>query len=211
MENNKKIFYEMDVTDENGIEFISLVDVPAIQSQFVALSQSEKKLQLQIQNKDKMILIGKVVIPDVPMLRRDENGEVHFILIKKEKVRKVLQNFAKKNFNNNVNVMHTEVKAPAFIFEYWIVEDVQKDKSALYFDDVIEGTLMCSIQVTDEEYWNDYIKSGKLKGFSLEGMFNFNRIKLSHADNEEEIKEEEEKELNELIDKINSLIEKIQK
>lgn len=173
MENKKPLIFNLDINDEDetGINFISIVDVPAIQSQFVALMEAKQILKLSLDN-DKMVLVGKVAIPDVPILQYDnESGDVYFIRLTKDNILKVAQKFARNAFLNNVNVMHTTEKAPAYIYEMWVVEDQDKDKSALYFDDVVPGTLMVKMQVTDRNYWNEYIKSGKFKGFSLEGQF----------------------------------------
>ena len=173
MENKKPLIFNLDINDEDetGINFISIVDFTGIHSQFVALMEAKQILKLSLDN-DKMVLVGKVAIPDVPILQYDnESGDVYFIRLTKDNILKVAQKFARNAFLNNVNVMHTTEKAPAYIYEMWVVEDQDKDKSALYFDDVVPGTLMVKMQVTDRNYWNEYIKSGKFKGFSLEGQF----------------------------------------
>ena len=55
--------------------------------------------------------------------------------------------------------------------ESWIVENKEKDKTALYGLDVPVGTWMGSVKVQNEDVWNDYVKTGKVKGFSIEGYF----------------------------------------
>ncbi len=57
------------------------------------------------------------------------------------------------------------------VVESWIVEDLAKDKSALYNLSVPVGTWMASVKVDDDNIWNEFVKSGKVKGFSLEGYF----------------------------------------
>lgn len=205
--NNKPLIFNLDINDEDetGINFISIVDVPAIQSQFVALMEAKQILKLSLDN-DKMVLVGKVAIPDVPILQYDnESGDVYFIRLTKDNILKVAQKFARNAFLNNVNVMHTTEKAPAYIYEMWVVEDQVKDKAALYFDDVQVGTLMVKMQVTDRNYWNEYIKSGKFKGFSLEGQFIYKKSDLNiNSDNQEDL----EKRLENIQNQLNEIIKK---
>jgi len=205
--NNKPLIFNLDINDEDetGINFISIVDVPAIQSQFVALMEAKQILKLSLDN-DKMVLVGKVAIPDVPILQYDnESGDVYFIRLTKDNILKVAKKFARNAFLNNVNVMHTTEKAPAYIYEMWVVEDQVKDKSALYFDDVVPGTLMVKMQVTDRNYWNEYIKSGKFKGFSLEGQFIYKKSDWNiNSDNQEDL----EKRLENIQNQLNEIIKK---
>ncbi len=205
--NNKPLIFNLDINDEDetGINFISIVDVPAIQSQFVALMEAKQILKLSLDN-DKMVLVGKVAIPDVPILQYDnESGDVYFIRLTKDNILKVAQKFARNAFLNNVNVMHTTEKAPAYIYEMWVVEDQVKDKSALYFDDVVPGTLMVKMQVTDRNYWNDYIKSGKFKGFSLEGQFIYKKSDWNiNSDKQEDL----EKRLENIQNQLDEILKK---
>ena len=55
--------------------------------------------------------------------------------------------------------------------ESWIVENPEMDKSKMYGFEVPEGTWMISMKVENDEVWNDYVKEGKVKGFSIEGYF----------------------------------------
>ena len=104
--NNKPLIFNLDINDEDetGINFISIVDVGAIQSQFVALMEAKQILKLSLDN-DKMVLVGKVAIPDVPILQYDnESGDVYFIRLTKDNILKVAKKFARNAFLNNVNV-----------------------------------------------------------------------------------------------------------
>ena len=87
----------------------------------------------------------------------------------------------------------------------WVVEDQEKDKAALYFDDVQVGTLMVKMQVTDRNYWNEYIKSGKFKGFSLEGQFIYKKSDWNNnSDNQEDL----EKRLENIQNQLDEIIKK---
>ena len=57
------------------------------------------------------------------------------------------------------------------VAESWIVEDREKDKTALYGMDNPLGTWAGSFKVNNDDIWNNYVKTGKVKGFSIEGYF----------------------------------------
>jgi hypothetical protein len=63
-----------------------------------------------------------------------------------------------------------------------MVEDKAKDKSAIYDLDVPVGTWMVAVKVENEAIWQEWVKEGRVKGFSIEGFF---------ADATERNKEEE--------------------
>ena len=51
------------------------------------------------------------------------------------------------------------------------LEDEKYDKSRKYRMNVPIGTWMGSVKVNNDEVWNEYVKTGKVKGFSIEGYF----------------------------------------
>ncbi len=205
MKNLQPIFLDINIDefDHTGIEFISLVDRPAIQSGWVAMSQGEDKpntifVKLSVMDNDKMVLIGKVLIPDMPIFRGydQESGAPVFLRFSAEMILKLEQKFARNNFNNNINEMHTEKMCSAFVFENWIVENPAMDKAALYLNDIQKGEMIAMVQVTDKKYWDEYIKTGKLNGFSIQGF-------LNHSQNKSE------EELQSKMAKLNQILEKI--
>jgi hypothetical protein len=40
-----------------------------------------------------------------------------------------------------------------------------------------KGTWMVSVKVNNEEVWEEFVKTGKVKGFSIEGYFSDNAIR----------------------------------
>ena len=45
------------------------------------------------------------------------------------------------------------------------------DKSRKYGLNVPVGTWMGAVKVNNDQIWNDFVKTGKVKGFSIEGYF----------------------------------------
>ena len=157
-----------DKEDLQGVEAISIVENPAIESDFVALKSEEVKLAEV--DKEKRILMGAVLIPEKPIYRRNGEDE-YYIYFSKDTVVKASQLFLKKGNQGNSTLEHSKQIEGLTVVESWIVEDLTKDKSALYNLSVPVGTWMASVKVDNDEIWNDYVKTGKVKGFSLEGHF----------------------------------------
>ena len=160
------------IIDDNeelqGVEAISIVESPAIESDFVALKAQEVKLAEV--NKEKRILMGAVLIPEKPIYRKNGDNE-YYIYFSKETVFKANKLFMENKNQQNWTLEHSKDINGLTVIETWIVEDLEKDKSALYNLSVPTGTWMASVYVKDDNIWNDYVKTGKVKGFSLEGYF----------------------------------------
>jgi hypothetical protein len=157
-----------DKEDLQGVEAISIVENPAIESDFVALKSEEVKLAEV--DKEKRILMGAILIPEKPIYRRNGEDE-YYIYFSKDTVVKASQLFLKKGNQGNSTLEHSKAIEGLTVVESWIVEDLTKDKTALYNLSVPVGTWMASVKVDNDEIWNDYVKTGKVKGFSLEGHF----------------------------------------
>ena len=151
-----------------GIDAISVVENPAIESDFVALNSQEIKLA-EI-SKEKRILLGALLIPNKPIYRRNEDNE-YYIYFSKDTVLKASQMYLMKGKQNKSTLEHQHELKGLSLVESWLVEDEVHDKSRKYGMNVPIGTWMGAIKVNNDEVWNDYVKTGKVKGFSIEGYF----------------------------------------
>lgn len=151
-----------------GIDAISLVDKPAIELDFVALS--EQKVQFAEVDADKRILVGPALVPDKPIYR--SNGDEEFyVYFSKSTVRRASELYMKHGNQTNHTLEHEHSVQGLTLVESWLVEDKKKDKSAYYGLDVPVGTWMVSVKVDNEAIWQEWVKEGKVKGFSIEGYF----------------------------------------
>ena len=165
--------YEL-LIDENdqilsGVNAISIVETPAIQSDFIALGDQKPVLLAEV-NKDKQILMGAALIPERPIYRKDGDEE-YYVYFSKETIAKTAEAFFRNNNQNNATLEHAEVLENMTVFESWIVEDPEFDKSKKYGLEVPEGTWMVSMKVDDKDVWDNYVKDNKVFGFSIEGKF----------------------------------------
>ena len=164
--------YELLIDEENefsGVNAVSIVENPAIQSDFIALAD-QKPVLLARTNEDKRILMGAALIPDKPIYRNID-GEEFYIYFSKETIAKVAEKFYKDSNQKNATLEHQQPIEGMTIFESWLVEDEQFDKSRKYGLNVPVGTWMISMKVDDESIWQEYVKDDKVFGFSIEGQF----------------------------------------
>ena len=151
-----------------GIDAISIVSEPAINSSFVALNQN--KVQLAEVDADRHILLGAALIPDKPIYR-NQNGEEFHVYFSKRTVRRAMELFFKFGNQNNSTLEHEHKLNGLSVVESWIVEDKKKDKSAIYSLDVPVGTWCVSVKVENDAVWSEWVKEKKVSGFSIEGFF----------------------------------------
>ena len=183
----------LDEDEAIGVEAISVVENPAIESDFIALNNQEIKLA-EI-NKEKRLLMGALLIPQKPIYRKSGKEE-YYIFFSKKTVARASQMYLQNGNQSQSTLEHDKQLKGLTLVESWIVEDKEKDKTALYGLDVPVGTWMGSVKVDNDEIWNEYILTKKCKGFSIEGYF---ADKLERPN--EELKEDlsaEDKLINEL-------------
>ena len=157
------------ILDENsveGIEAISIVENPAIEEDFIALKNEE----VQLAQIDKQLLVGALLIPNKPIYRRKGEDE-YYIYFSKDTIRKAAEMYLMKGNQNNSTLEHQHSLNGLTLVESWLVEDETHDKSRKYGLNVPVGTWMGVVKVNNDEVWNDYVKTGKVKGFSIEGYF----------------------------------------
>ena len=154
--------------EEGGIEAISIVESPAIESDFVALNNQEIKLA-EI-DKEKRILLGALLIPNKPIYRKGDEGD-YYIFFSKDTIVKASQMYLKNGYQNSTTLEHDQTLKGLTLVESWIVESETQDKSRKYGLDVPVGTWMGAVKVNNNEIWNEYVKTDKVKGFSIEGYF----------------------------------------
>jgi hypothetical protein len=188
----------------NGIEAISVVESPAIEEDFVALKNQEVKLAEV--DKEKRILLGALLIPNKPIYRRSGEEE-YYIYFSRDTVRKASELYLMRGNQNNSTLEHQYEINGLSLVESWIVEDKQKDKSAYYGMDLPIGTWMGAVKVNNDEIWNEYVKTGKVKGFSIEGYF-VDKAERPKEAIEDQLARMEQEEAEYLLNSVRAIIKK---
>ena len=160
--------YELIIKDEqtDGVFAVSLVEKPAIEENFIALSKHQIELKAL---DEKRIVMGAALIPNKKIYRRDKDKEFE-IYFTDETVRRASELVFMRNQHQNATLEHAVKLSGMAIVESWIIEDDEKDKSKVYGFDLPKGTWMITMKVMDDNIW-EKVKNGDVKGFSIEGYF----------------------------------------
>lgn len=182
MEKKKIVKCVIDETGKLGVGAISLVEFPAIEENFVALSE----VKLAAVNKERRMLYGPALIPNKYIMRIDKNtGEEYYIYFEPETVEKCAHLYLKKNLQYNTTLEHEFSVMGCPVVESWVIEG-EKDKAYHFGLSAPVGSWIVGLNVTDDEIWNE-VKEGNVKGFSIEGHFNELAVQMNAASVEDEI------------------------
>lgn len=162
--------YQALVNDEDcGMLRISLVDEPAVMSNFLSFGDQKKIQMYAVQDEEKRLVLGVVMRADFPIYRRSEEMGEFYVIYKADTIRTMAEKYLAENRQNLVNLMHqdgSEVEGVQMV-QYFIKGAGLSPEG---FDDIADGSLFAEFHVTNDEVW-DAIKDGTYRGFSLEGVF----------------------------------------
>jgi len=157
--------------DESGVDYIALVDEPAIMKNFMAFNKQDK-IQFKAADEDKRLIIGAAMIPDLKIFRTDPQRGDFYVYFSKETIRQINQKYHRKGFERNVNLMHDKDQHADGV--YYVGGFITDEKMGLKDPEGFnnpEGTWYVIMKVDNDELWNNFIKTGEFKGFSVEGLF----------------------------------------
>lgn len=169
----KRPIYDITIMDAEhlGVDEVAFVHDPAIQELWIAMANEITKLFL---SEDKMVVTGPALVPDKLIYRvHPKTGEEYYIRFSEEVIQQIVQRYFTQNKQINFNLEHNKQNdVQGVIIESWIVSDPSMDKSAtMGFKQLQKGTWMISVKVEDQQFWNEYVKTGEVRGFSIEGAF----------------------------------------
>lgn len=159
-----------------GVFAISLVNAPATGEHYIAMAKQDKIVKFAKVDEDQRILMGLVLQPDQLIYRVDENGDEFEMFFSAETIKDFSQNFFQSGFQLNSKLEHDETIENVTFVESWLVADPKKDKSAAYGLSYPVGSWLVSMKVDNDDIWNNYIKTGELKGFSIDGMVELEEV-----------------------------------
>lgn len=167
------------VIDENGmlgLTAMGLVDVPAIEENWVALSS--EKVKLSSVDKERRMLYGAALIPEKLILRIDKNNEEYYMKFERDTIERLAHDFYKKNLHHTTNLQHQYPVTGVTIVESWLKEGNSDKSLALGLSDLPDGTWFIGAKVDDDSVWEE-VKSGAIRGFSIEGMFTEQSVEMN--------------------------------
>lgn len=175
---DKLPLYEMtiseDINSDVQVSAIALVDYPAIEKTWQAFKDNQNPLSFATINEDEHLIVGPAMIPDLKIYRRDDELGEYNVIFSKETVTQIAEKFYAKGFQGKANIMHDAGQTCTGInyFLSWIKDDA-KNMVGLS-GDYPDGTWFVGARVTNPEVWAK-IKSGEIKGFSVEGIFEYKK------------------------------------
>jgi len=155
------------------VNYIGLVDRPAIERNFQAFKAQQQKAAF-ILNEEKRIISGPAMIADMPIYRKDDQLGEYYVVFDKIAIQSIVEKFAAKGYLKNFNLFHDQQQkvSDVTIFNSF-VSDAELGVPALTgFEDVADGSWFISAKVNNPTVW-EAVKAGVIKGFSVEGLFNY--------------------------------------
>lgn len=168
MEKYPLIDMTIDDHEETGVEYISFVDTPAIEREWMAFNNTPKHTKFAVQNKEKRIVSGPIMVANLPIYRRDEHVGEYFVKFSSESIQKIVERFFKNGMTSNVNLDHSEVAEGVYMIESFIIDERKKTPEG--FGELPKGSWFGSFKVENDAVWEE-VKKGTFRGFSIEGMF----------------------------------------
>ena len=174
------MFIADDIEGEEEVDFVALVESPAIHRNFLAFNdqylentKEPTKLLFAVQDEEQRIVSGPLMIADLPIYRKDEEGE-YYVLFTAEEIKKIVQRFFKKGYQAKVNIEHGKQAEGVYMFESYIIDKERGVNPPTGFEDVANGSWFGSFKVENEKLWAE-VKAGTFKGFSVEGLFRYEK------------------------------------
>jgi len=125
-------------------------------------------------NKEKQMVVGPIMVPEKLIYRYDIYNGDYWVYFSKDTIEKIAHKYLINNYQSSVNIEHSEDDdvEDVTLVESWIVEDSQKDKSyAMMGKEYPKGTWFGTMKINNKKVWDEYIKEGKVMGWSVEGFF----------------------------------------
>lgn len=206
----KKLYdISIDPTDfETGLNAISLVENPAVEVDFLTFAKDESAV-LQFADEERHIITGIALLADTPIYRTAPDGTEYYVRFTKDCIRNLVEKYFKFGLTNNVNIEHKDnqfVDGVTMLESYII--DKERGICPSEFTSTPDGSWVVSYKVNNLDVWSK-IKSGEVKGFSVQGLFRIIETKLEMSSNKpkEEISENKNISfMSKLKDRIKSLL-----
>jgi len=141
------------------------------------LEQIDKKSFFKFSaDTEKRIISGPLMVADLPIYRRTEDEE-YYGVFQKEDIYNLRNKFFKQGKSNLVNEMHDSNKMidGVYMIESFLIDEKRGINAPTGYN-LTDGSWFGSYKIDNDEVWNDFIKSGEFKGFSVEGIFNTVKI-----------------------------------
>lgn len=162
--------------DENSFnwEYTAFVEKPATAELFMAFKEDVNYFEFKTIDEEKRIVMGPIMVANLPIYRKDPKTHEEFLVVfYPEDIDALTQKHFKQKLNDQTNPDHKRDLAfdGVFMYQAWIINKELGINVPKGFNDLPDGSLFGIFKVDNDAVWED-VKSGKYKGFSIEGKFN---------------------------------------
>jgi hypothetical protein len=164
--------YKLTIDEEGeGVDYVALTDMPAIERNFQAFSQKQR-----FKESAKRVISGALMLADVPIYRNDPKMGEYMVVFDRDTIYKIVQKFFKQGATHNVNAYHRDPIDGVYMFESYLIDRERGIDPPKGFEDVTDGSWFGSYKVDNDAVWEEFVTTGKFKGFSVEGMFGMEKV-----------------------------------
>lgn len=161
-------------TSAQAVEYVALVNQPAIEMNWM---QFNKQFSFST-DKERRLIMGALMVADMPIYRKGiipftkEEGEF-YVTFDKETIFQIVEKFFRNGYTSKFNIMHDQNQRTegVYMVESMVVDSSRGVTAPKAFEGISEGSWIATVKVDNDEIWNDFVKTGVLKGFSVEGIF----------------------------------------
>lgn len=168
---NRPIYEALVTSEDAGMLRISLVDLPAVASNFLAFAKegAQPAHLYFVRDEERRIVRGVVMRADYPILRRNGDYE-YYIVFRADTIRVMAEKYLAESRQNNVDEMHNHNDVDDVQMVQYFIKDTAAGIAPAGFEDIADGSLFAEFHVLNDEVWAK-VKDGTYRGFSLEGAF----------------------------------------
>jgi len=167
-----------DETDE--VYAISLVEKGAIEKDFVWFGKEDIKFATA--DDEQRIVAGPLLIPDKKIIRVDGKGETYFVYFTADTIEKIAQRYMLRNYNAKATLEHSKPIEDVTLVESWVSKSRTADKASTYGFNLPAGTWYGLMKINNDDIWNNYVKTGVVNAFSIEGSFEHKQVAMTIQD-----------------------------
>ena len=133
-----------------------------------------------------LLITGALMIADLPIYRNTPEMGEFMVKFDAQTIEQIVQKFFKGKKTGNVNEMHDDPLDGIYMYESFITDKSRGISAPKGFKDIADGSWFGSYKVDNQEVWDNFIKTGEFKGFSVEGLFDLTPVKMKKENHLEE-------------------------
>ena len=165
-----------DQPDQSGVDYVAMVDEPAIEERGMwMMFAKQKDFSFKSTEPEKRIVSGFLMVADMPIYRKDDSRGEYYVVFEAQTIDQIRKKFAKNNYFNNVNAMHDKsLKLEGvYMVDNFAIDSARGINTPKGFEKAPDGSWFASYYIENETLWAEFLKTGVLKGFSVEGLFGY--------------------------------------